>query len=70
MWSPRVRHSCGGEVQPTLADAYYLGYETIVVEDATRTFLCGTQEAGIEHFEKCFGSRIVSADELVPSIEH
>ena len=48
----------------TLADAYYLGYETIVVEDATTTFLCGTQEAGIEHFVKCFGSQIVSVDGL------
>ena len=49
----------------TLADAYFLGYESIVVEDATRTFLCGTQEAGIEHFQKCYGSAIVTADELV-----
>ena len=46
----------------TLADAYYLGYETIVVEDATTTFLIGTQEDGIEHFVKCFGSQIVSVD--------
>lgn len=52
----------------TLADAYYLGYETVVVEDATRTFLCGTQEAGIEHFVKCYDSRIVSADEVVAEI--
>ena len=46
----------------TLADAYFLGYDTIVVEDATTTFLCGTQEEGIEHFVKCFGSEIVSVD--------
>jgi nicotinamidase-related amidase len=52
----------------TLADAYYLGYETIVVEDATRTFLCGTQEAGIEHFVKCYGSRIASTDEVVAEL--
>lgn len=52
----------------TLADAYYLGYDTIVVEDATRTFLCGTQEAGIEHFQKCFGSTIVSTDKIVEII--
>lgn len=52
----------------TLADAYYRGYESIVVEDATRTFLCGTQEAGIEHFQKCYGSTIVSADEFVGSV--
>ena len=52
----------------TLADAYYLGYESVVVADATRTFLCGTQEAGIEHFEKCFGSTIASTDEVVAAL--
>ena len=52
----------------TLADAYFLGYESIVVEDATRTFLCGTQEAGIEHFQKCYGSTIVTTDELVAAL--
>ena len=52
----------------TLAYAYFLGYETIVAEDATRTFLCGTQEAGIEHFVKCYGSRIATTDELVAEL--
>lgn len=46
----------------TLADAYYLGYETIVVEDATTSFLIDRQEESIEHFVKCFGSQIVSVD--------
>ena len=52
----------------TLADAYYLGYESVVVEDATRTFLCGTQEAGIEHFQKCYGSTITTAQEFVDAL--
>ncbi|MBR3234946.1 MAG: cysteine hydrolase [Atopobiaceae bacterium] len=52
----------------TLADAYYLGYKTIVPQDATRTFLCGTQEAGIEHFVKCFGSTITTVDEMVAQL--
>ena len=52
----------------TLADAYYLGYATVVAEDATRTFLCGTQEAALEHFVKCFGSRIATTDELVAEL--
>lgn len=52
----------------TLADAFYLGYKSIVVEDATRCFLCGTQEAGIEHFEKCYGSAIVSTSEFVANL--
>lgn len=52
----------------TLADAYFNTYKTIVVEDATTTFLCGTQEAGIEHFVKCYGSSIVSVEELKSSL--
>jgi nicotinamidase-related amidase len=52
----------------TLADAYFLGYETVVVEDCTRTFLCGTQEAGIEHFVKCYDSRITTADQVVAEL--
>lgn len=51
----------------TLADAYYRGYKTIVVEDATRTFLCGSQEFAIEHFIKCYDSTIVSTSELLSS---
>lgn len=52
----------------TLADAYFLGYESVVVEDATRTFLCGTQEAGIEHFKKCYGSTITTTNEVVSAL--
>lgn len=52
----------------TLADAYFLGYETIVAEDATRTFLCGTQEGAIEHFVKCYGSTIASTDEVIAGL--
>lgn len=52
----------------TLCDAYYLGYDSIVVEDATRTFLCGTQEGAIEHFEKCYGSTITTTDAIVSEL--
>lgn len=52
----------------TLADAYFLGYETVVVEDCTRTFLCGTQAAGIEHFVKCYDSLITVTEEVIPQI--
>ena len=52
----------------TLADAYFLGYESIVPEDATRTFLCGTQEAAIEHLVKCYGTQITSTDEVVAQL--
>ena len=68
----RTLIACGADtnicVLHTLADAYFLGYETVVAEDATRTFLCGTQEAGIEHFVKCYDSRITTTDEVVAEL--
>ncbi|MBQ6395738.1 MAG: cysteine hydrolase [Atopobiaceae bacterium] len=48
----------------TLVDAYYLGYESVIVEDATLTFLCGSQEYAIEHCVKCYGSKLTTTDEL------
>ena len=49
----------------TLADAYYLNYETVVVEDATITFLgVGTQEGAIDMFGKCYGSTICTTEKL------
>ena len=48
----------------TLADAYFNGYASIVVTDATMTFLCGTQAGALEHCEKCYGSELVTVDEL------
>lgn len=47
-------------VMHTLAGAYYRGYQTVVPDDACGTFLIGTQEAGLEHFSRCFDSRIVN----------
>ena len=48
----------------TLADAYFFGYASIVVTDATMTFLCGTQEGALEHCEKCYGSELVTVSDL------
>lgn len=48
----------------TLADAYFNGYGSVVVTDATMTFLCGTQEGALEHCEKCYGSALVTVAEL------
>ena len=48
----------------TLADAYFLGYGSTVVTDATMTFLCGTQEGALEHCEKCYGSALMTVEEL------
>lgn len=48
----------------TLADAYFLNYDSVVVSDATMTFLCGTQDGALEHCEKCYGSVICTVEEL------
>ena len=48
----------------TLADAYFLGYASVVVTDATMTFLCGTQEGALEHCEKCYGSTLCTVSDL------
>ena len=48
----------------TLADAYFLNYASVVVTDATMTFLCGTQEVALEHCEKCYGSLLCTVGEL------
>ena len=52
----------------TLADAYFLGYASVVVTDATMTFLCGTQEGALEHCVKCYGSQLVTVSELEASL--
>lgn len=52
----------------TLADAYFNNYASIVVTDATRTFLCGTQEGALEHFEKCYGSKLCTTREIVAGL--
>lgn len=46
-------------VLQTLAGAYFRCYKTIVVSDATATFLIGTQEWGLEYFTRCYDSRVV-----------
>lgn len=48
----------------TLADAYFNNFASVVVTDATMTFLCGTQEGALEHCEKCYGSQLVTVAEL------
>ena len=48
----------------TLADAYFNNYASIVVTDATMTFLCGTQEGALEHCEKCYGSKLITIAEM------
>ena len=49
----------------TLADAFYRNFKTVLIEDATITFLgVGTQEGALDMFGKCYGTEILSVEEL------
>lgn len=53
----------------TLADAFFLGYHSVLIHDATRTFLVGTQEGAEEHCRVCFGTRVLTTQELLTQLE-
>ncbi len=55
-------------VRHTLADAYFNNFQTVVVSDATATFLVGDQEEGLEYFKVCYASLVVSTDEALKII--
>lgn len=52
----------------TLADAWNLGYDSVVVSDATRTFLVGTQEGALEHMQRCFGTKVATTDQVLAAL--
>lgn len=52
-------------VRHTVADAYFNNYSTIVVDDATLTFLVGDQAEGLAYMQTCYASHIATADEVV-----
>lgn len=52
----------------TLADAWNLGYNSVVVSDATRTFLVGTQEGALEHMQRCFGTKVATTDQVLAAL--
>ena len=55
-------------VLQTLADAYFLGYKTVVPADACGTFLIGTQEGGLEYFSRCYDSRVVTTEHVLEQL--
>ena len=55
-------------VRHTVADAYFNNYGIVVVEDATATFLVGTQEEGMEYMRACYAASVVSTDEALALI--
>ncbi len=52
----------------TLADAWNLGYDSVVVSDATRTFLMGTQDGALEHMQRCFGTKVATTDQVLAAL--
>jgi len=55
-------HICGLH---TAADAFFHGYQIIVVTDAVSAFTAEDQEYGLQYLEKIYGARMVSVDELL-----
>ena len=53
----------------TLADAWNLGYDSVVVTDATRTFLVGTQEGALEHMQRCFGTKLATTEQVIADLD-
>lgn len=56
-------------VRHTVADAYFNNLRTIVVSDATATFLVGDQASGLEYLKVCYASKVVTTDEALRLIE-
>ena len=52
-------------VKHTVADAYFNNFKTLVVEDATATFLIGNQADGMAYMKACYASAIVSTDDVI-----
>jgi nicotinamidase-related amidase len=55
-------HICGLH---TAADAFFHGYQIVVVTDGVSAFTAEDQKYGLEYLEKIFGARMVSTDELL-----
>lgn len=56
-------------VKHTAADAYFNNFHIIVVEDATATFLIGTQEDGLEYMKKCYAATVVGTDDVISMLD-
>jgi len=52
-------------VRHTVADAYFNNFATIVVEDATATFLVGDQAEGLSYMRTCYASEIITTDQAL-----
>ena len=56
-------------VRHTVADAYFNNFKIIVVEDATATFLVGTQSDGLSYMRTCYAAKIATSDQVAAFLE-
>lgn len=56
-------------VRHTVADAYFNNFATIVVEDATATFLVGDQSEGLSYMKTCYASEVISTEQTLALLE-
>ncbi|MEM1619434.1 MAG: isochorismatase family cysteine hydrolase [Fervidicoccaceae archaeon] len=56
-------------VKHTAADAFYRGYEVIVLRDAVQAFTDEDHEWGLKYMEKVYGAKIVTVDEFLAMVE-
>jgi nicotinamidase-related amidase len=52
-------------VRHTVADAFFNNLNSIIVTDATWTYLVGNQEDGLAYCQTCYGSKLVDTDAAV-----
>lgn len=56
-------------VRHTVADAFFYNYDTVVVTDATASFLVGSHEQGLHEMEICYGSLLSNTDDVLRFLE-
>ena len=55
-------------VRHTVADAYFNNIATVVVGDATATFLVGEQAEGLDYMKTCYATKIIDTQEALTLI--
>lgn len=56
-------------VKHTAADAYFNGYNLVVVSDATASFLIGDHNSGLEYMNRCYAAKIVTTQDVLAVLE-
>ena len=56
-------------VKHTAADAFYRGYNIIVIKDGVQTFTDEDHEWGLKYMERIYGAKLMTTDEFLKLIE-